>query len=242
MLINLFATDYMNFTKRVIFLLIVCLSISTISFAQTDDLDFDQQNTEELAEEEWEDDDEIQVVDVESVENQNIVDQVYAYVDVVQDISQQEEGVVSWALYSDVSGFVAYAPNKERDIFLLKRYDVIKGYDEEESKNYIYIKEYIFNKNQAWDFIYERIYDNEGKLKYFVRRYNTYNSGCAEVAFEESEYFYNPNGDLVKKTYQIYDSQNNPLDIDNCYMDREVYDKYMLLQDFLRTNPLPLEE
>lgn len=232
----------MNFTKRVIFLLIVCLSISTISFAQTDDLDFDQQNTEELAEEEWEDDDEIQVVDVESVENQNIVDQVYAYVDVVQDISHQEEGVVSWALYSDVSGFVAYAPNKERDIFLLKRYDVIKGYDEEESKNYIYIKEYIFNKNQAWDFIYERIYDNEGKLKYFVRRYNTYNSGCAEVAFEESEYFYNPNGDLVKKTYQIYDSQNNPLDIDNCYMDREVYDKYMLLQDFLRTNPLPLEE
>lgn len=232
----------MNFTKRVIFLLIVCLSISTISFAQTDDLDFDQQNTEELAEEEWEDDDEIQVVDVESVENQNIVDQVYAYVDVVQDISQQEEGVVSWALYSDVSGFVAYAPNKERDIFLLKRYDVIKGYDEEESKNYVYIKEYIFNKNQAWDFIYERIYDNEGKLKYFVRRYNTYNSGCAEVAFEESEYFYNPNGDLVKKTYQIYDSQNNPLDIDNCYMDREVYDKYMLLQDFLRTNPLPLEE
>lgn len=232
----------MNFTKRVIFLLIVCLSISTISFAQTDDVDFDQQNTEELAEEEWEDDDEIQVVDVESVENQNIVDQVYAYVDVVQDISQQEEGVVSWALYSDVSGFVAYAPNKERDIFLLKRYDVIKGYDEEESKNYIYIKEYIFNKNQAWDFIYERIYDNDGKLKYFVRRYNTYNSGCAEVAFEESEYFYNPNGDLVKKTYQIYDSQNNPLDIDNCYMDREVYDKYMLLQDFLRTNPLPLEE
>ncbi len=232
----------MNFTKRVIFLLIVCLSISTISFAQTDDVDFDQQNTEELAEEEWEDDDEIQVVDVESVENQNIVDQVYAYVDVVQDISHQEEGVVSWALYSDVSGFVAYAPNKERDIFLLKRYDVIKGYDEEESKNYIYIKEYIFNKNQAWDFIYERIYDNEGKLKYFVRRYNTYNSGCAEVAFEESEYFYNPNGDLVKKTYQIYDSQNNPLDIDNCYMDREVYDKYMLLQDFLRTNPLPLEE
>lgn len=232
----------MNFTKRVIFLLIVCLSISTISFAQTDDVDFDQQNTEELAEEEWEDDDEIQVVDVESVENQNIVDQVYAYVDVVQDISQQEEGVVSWALYSDVSGFVAYAPNKERDIFLLKRYDVIKGYDEEESKNYIYIKEYIFNKNQAWDFIYERIYDNDGKLKYFVRRYNTYNSGCAEVAFEESEYFYNPNGDLVKKTYQIYDSQNNPLYIDNCYMDREVYDKYMLLQDFLRTNPLPLEE
>lgn len=232
----------MNFTKRVIFLLIVCLSISTISFAQTDDVDFDQQNTEELAEEEWEDDDEIQVVDVESVENQNIVDQVYAYVDVLQDISQQEEGVVSWALYSDVSGFVAYAPNKERDIFLLKRYDVIKGYDEEESKNYIYIKEYIFNKNQAWDFIYERIYDNDGKLKYFVRRYNTYNSGCAEVAFEESEYFYNPNGDLVKKTYQIYDSQNNPLDIDNCYMDREVYDKYMLLQDFLRTNPLPLEE
>lgn len=232
----------MNFTKRVIFLLIFCLSISTISFAQTDDVDFDQQNTEELAEEEWEDDDEIQVVDVESVENQNIVDQVYAYVDVVQDISQQEEGVVSWALYSDVSGFVAYAPNKERDIFLLKRYDVIKGYDEEESKNYIYIKEYIFNKNQAWDFIYERIYDNEGKLKYFVRRYNTYNSGCAEVAFEESEYFYNPNGDLVKKTYQIYDSQNNPLDIDNCYMDREVYDKYMLLQDFLKTNPLPLEE
>lgn len=232
----------MNFTKRVIFLLIVCLSISTISFAQTDDVDFDQQNTEDTTEEEWEEDDEILIVDVESVENQNIVDQVYAYVDVVQDISQQEEGVVSWALYSDVSGFVAYAPNKERDIFLLKRYDVIKGYDEEESKNYVYIKEYIFNKNQAWDFIYERIYDNEGKLKYFVRRYNTYNSGCAEVAFEESEYFYNPNGDLVKKTYQIYDSQNNPLDIDNCYMDREVYDKYMLLQDFLRTNPLPLEE
>lgn len=233
----------MNLTKKIIFFLIICLGISAMTFAQTDDVDFDQQNNSEEVEEEWEDDDEILIIDVESVENQNIVDEVYTNVDMIQDIYQQEEGVISWAMYSDVSGFVVYAPNKERDVFLLKKYDVVKGYDgKDETKNYVYIKEYIFNKNQAWDFIYERIYSNDGKLKYFVRRYNTYNSGCAEVAFEESEYFYNPNGDLIKKTYQIYDSQNNNLDIDDCYMDREVYDKYMSLQDFLRTNPLPLEE
>lgn len=231
----------MRFLKNIMTLVFICLGMNVMLFAQTDDMDFESINEE--TEGEWEDDDEILIVDVESVESQNSVDNIYEIVDLVQSRQQLEDDdesfAYSLALYSDVDGYVSYTPDKNRDAFLLKRYDVIKGYDDQE--HYTYIKEYVFNKNQAWDYIYERIYDGDnGNLIYFVRRYNTYNSGCAEVAFEESEYFYNSKGDLIKKTYQIYDSQNNPLSIDDCYMDRESYEKYMSVKDFLNANHLSL--
>jgi bleomycin hydrolase len=101
-----------------------------------------------------------------------------------------------------------------------------------------YIRETIYNDNQAWDFIYERIY-NDGKLIFFSRKFNTFNSGCTEVAFEHSKYYWNPENKLIRKTYDIYDVHNNALNSSNCSMLREEYEKYPLFSDFLAANPLP---
>ena len=73
----------------------------------------------------------------------------------------------------------------------------------------------------------------------FVRQYNTYNSGCAEVAFERSEYYWSESGELIRKTYEIYDSHNTSLDIQECWMEREVYDKIMDKESFLLAHPFP---
>jgi bleomycin hydrolase len=108
-----------------------------------------------------------------------------------------------------------------------------------EGNNIIYIGEVIFNENQAWDFFYERIY-NDGKLVFFSRKYNTFNSGCTQVAFECSKYYWSPQNKLIRKTYDIYDVHNNKLSKSNCWMLRENYEKYPFLTDFLAANPLSI--
>mgnify|MGYP000862951584 FL=1 len=89
----------------------------------------------------------------------------------------------------------------------------------------MYVREMILNENQAWDYIYERIFDENGLTRMFIRHYSTFNSACAAVAFELSEYFFDESGEVIKKTYEIFDGEHNPLNIDNCWMDREDYVK-----------------
>lgn len=228
----------MNFMQRAIMLAVVCFGVESICKAQADNSVYDNKALEESEVEEYtdeEEDAEILTFEVESVEGQSIVDEIFEKVDVVNDLIQADSNIVSWAEYSNESEIQPYLATAKNNAFLTKRYDVIHLED-----NSLYIKEYLFNKNQAWDYIYERMYNKEGNLIFFVRHYNTYNSACAEVAFEESEYFFNDNGDLIKKSYSIYDNQNNPLNIEDCYMDREIYDKYPLLSEFLNAIPLPL--
>lgn len=235
----------MNFIQKSLLLAVVCFGVESMCKAQADNSEYEYKVIEESIEkaneeeylEEEEEDTEVITLDVESVENQSVVDEIFEKVDAVNYLIQADSSISSWAVYSNESKIQSYVPNVQQDIFLSKRYDVIHLED-----STLYIKEYLFNKNQAWDYIYERIYNKEGRLIFFVRHYNTYNSTCAEVAFEESEYFFNNNGDLVKKSYNIYDNQNNHLDIEDCYMDREVYDKYSLLSEFLNAVPLPLNE
>lgn len=90
----------------------------------------------------------------------------------------------------------------------------------------MYVREMILNENQAWDYIYENIFDLNGKERLFIRHYSTFNSVCAEVAFELSEYFFNEQNELIRKTYSIVDGQHNPININDCWMDREEYLKY----------------
>lgn len=104
-------------------------------------------------------------------------------------------------------------------------------YQYPENKKITYICETIYNDNQAWDFIYERVY-NDNKLVYFARKYNTFNSGCTEVAFERSQYYWSPEDKLIRKTYDIYDAHDNRLSKSNCWMQREDYEKYPSLKDF----------
>ena len=228
---------------RILFnLIIYSIFLGLFSNIQAQEVSSESEEEFSLSEDvEWEDDEEIYELEVESVENQNMVDEVFNEIDIITDLLSEDTSLASWAVYSGSEGFLPYTSNKDLDAQLLKRYDVIMQTENEEQK-FTYIKEYIFNENQAWDFIYERIYSQDGNLRYFSRHYNTYNSGCAQVALEESDYFFNSAGELIKKTYSIYDSQNNPLDINDCFMERESYEKYMTLRDFLDANPLPLWE
>lgn len=243
----------MNISKETVkfLILVICLGIAGLANAQTDN-DYIEQSTEQDTvsgvfaddmsedQEQEEEDEEAVVLEAESEDAQIVVDNIFAFVDVVNDYIQQDTLVQRWAMYSDIGEIVPYIASKERDILLVKRFDVIRV-PSEAGDGFVYVKEYVFNENQAWDYIYERIYDAEGKLAFFERHYNTYNSGCAEVALEESQYFYNKSGVMVKKTYNIYDSQDNPLSIEDCYMDREDYEKYMSLQEFMQINPIPVE-
>ncbi|MCK9163078.1 MAG: hypothetical protein WCR29_05185 [Bacteroidales bacterium] len=105
----------------------------------------------------------------------------------------------------------------------------------------MYVREMILNENQAWDYIYENVFDENGVERLFIRHYSTFKSVCAEVAFELSEYFYDENNELIKKTYSIFDGQNNPLDIDDCWMEREDYLIYKNFDELNSKFNLPLE-
>lgn len=145
--------------------------------------------------------------------------------------------VVRFAKYEGDSRITDYFDNVESLHGLERRFDVI---EQNAKDTFFYCEEVVYNQNKAWDYIYERLYNQNGNLIYFARRYNTYNSGCAEVAFERSEYFWDKEGKLIKKTYEIYDSNNQPLEEQDCLMDREFYDKIMDKNTFLSVNPLPL--
>ena len=183
-------------------------------------------------------DEEATILEVDNSDLQEIVDKIYTLEDLVEDFLQQDSMVQYFVMYNTDLQIVPYINTKEIDTNILERYDVIKA-QTDLGEDFTYIKEYVFNKNLAWDYIYERIYDKNSKLCYFVRRYNTYNSGCAEVAFEHSEYFYDEQNNLIKKTYAIYDSNNNKLELDDCWMEREAYEQYFTLDSFLQTYPIP---
>ncbi len=109
------------------------------------------------------------------------------------------------------------------------------------SKKVMYVGEMILNENQAWDFIYETIFDEEGLTRMFIRQYSTFNSVCAQVAFERSEYFFDAQNEVIKKNYEIFDENHNPLNIDDCWMEREDYIKYKSFDELNSVLKIPLE-
>lgn len=233
----------MNLLKKIFLLSFTCLSFSTMLFAQVEDNSFDADvipSEESLTEgDEDEIDDEATIIEVETSEAQELVDKIYSIVDLIEDFRQQDTLIQRYAIYNYSPEIGAYLNTTETDTMLVTRFDVVVAKDENEEP-FTYVKEYVYSTNQAWDYIYERLYDKDSKLCYFVRHYNTYNSGCAEVAFEQSEYFFDSANQLIKKTYSIYDSNNTPLDYDACWMEREAYEKYSTFQEFIQDNPIPI--
>ncbi|MBR1774688.1 MAG: hypothetical protein IJ759_04090 [Bacteroidales bacterium] len=229
----------MNFIKKISVLLFVgCLSMG-ISFAQEPtESDYTETNTETIAESEEEFDAEATIVEPETLDARQDVDIIKVIIDIVADL-EENSGVEShFVIYNTDNNIVEYDETEQSSI--TQKFDVLKAKDNGD-EDFTFIRQTLYNENrQAWDYIYERIYDKDGKLIFFVRRYNTYNSGCAEVAFERSEYYYSDNGELIKKTYEIFDSNNNALDLDNCWMEREIYDQYKSYSEFIAKYPLPL--
>ncbi len=181
---------------------------------------------------------ESEIIEPETEDAQTSVDIINNILDIKDEIEKEETSVIRFAMYVGDSAIVEYDDSEQN--IITQKFDVIKAKDEEDY-DFTFIRQTIFNDNRkSWDFKYERIYNQDGKLIYFVRKYNTYNSTCAEVAFETSGYYYAETGQLVKKTYDLYDSNNNPLDLDNCWMEREIYNQYSTYQEFIDKYPLQL--
>ncbi len=194
---------------------------------------------EEETVEEYEPSDEEKVLQDETDQARERVIFVEDIVSYVQYLLEADSLVNRFAKYESEDAIVAFVATGTELEGLDRKFEVI---EQREETPFFYCKEYVFNENKAWDYIYERLYDESGKLIFFVRQYNTYNSGCAEVAFERSEYYWDESGELIRKTYEIYDSHNNPLDVQECWMEREGYDKIMDKADFLSTYPFPEQE
>lgn len=208
--------------------------LSFALFSQTpDSLDYsygqEDYYSEQQEEEVYEPSDEEKIIQDESDKAREVLLGTEDIVSFVHYLLDNDSLVVRYAKYDSEDQWVEYIGSNGASDTLLGKLDVI----DDKEEGFFYCKEYVFNENKAWDFIYERLYDKNGKLIFFVRQYNTYNSGCAEVAFERSEYYWDENGELIRKTYEIYDSHNQSLDIQDCWMEREVYDKIMDKETFL---------
>lgn len=104
------------------------------------------------------------------------------------------------------------------------------------------LRKMVFNENKAWDFVYDSYFDEEGDLRLFIRKYNTFDSECAEIAFEDSRYYFDKENHLVKKTYSIVDENNNNIELDYCWVDREPYTIYKTSKEAIKAIGLEVEE
>lgn len=232
----------MKFCKIICFLLILCFYYTNLKAQDVDTVNYLNYSEEIFYEEESEDyepSDEELILQDESDEAREFVLKVEDLLNYAVFLEENDSLTFRYALYKDSETLVEFSKQVSSFDDLEKRFDIVKSSGE---YNFFYCKEYTYNQNKAWDFIYERLYDENGKLILFIRHYNTYNSACAEVAFERSEYYWDVEGTLIRKTYEIFDSNNNPLNIEECWMEREFYDKVMELSSFQALYPFPLTE
>lgn len=156
-------------------------------------------------------------------------------------ISKQVDNIYK----KDTSKLELYVQLEEKD--LIKR---VPNYDEtpdtcfasynvirNDTGQIIYISEYPTSRSGDWFLIYENYFDNNGNLIAFVRKCSFFNSGCAEIVLEKSEYYYNQKHELVKKTYEITDGDKHPLNYKNCvFYYRYKYKIYNTLTKYLKNN------
>lgn len=229
----------MNFIKQIVVIFSIGLMFTNFLYAQQpieSGSEVVKEESETANDEEY--DNESTIIEPETEEAQQSVDIINNIIDIVADLEENDSLVSHFAIYNNNNTITSY--DEDEQYSMNQKFDVIKAKDDEDY-DFTFIRQTIFNANrQAWDFIYERIYNQDGNLIFFVRRYNTYNSGCAEVAFERSEYYYSAYGQLSKKTYEIFDSNNNALELDDCWMERELYDQIKSYQEFISKYPLPL--
>lgn len=229
----------MKFCKLIFLLIALCFLQGNLKAQDIDTVNYLDYNAEVFYEDESEDyepSDEEKIFQDESDEARELVLHIEDLLNYAVYLEDNDSLTYNYAIYKNSEDLVEYQEQLSSLEDLEKRFVIVNSKGE---FNFLYSREYVYNQNKAWDFIYERLYDEDGKLILFIRQYNTYNSVCAEVAFERSEYYFTKEGELVRKTYEIYDSNNNPLNIEECWMEREFYDKIMDLPSFFSTYPFP---
>lgn len=102
----------------------------------------------------------------------------------------------------------------------------------------IYIIEFPFSESGDWNIAYESYFDEKGNLVAFIRNCSFFNSKCADIVHEKSEFFYTADHNLVMKTYEIKDGKNKILDYNKCdFRYRFPYTKFTTLTDYLANHP-----
>lgn len=225
---------------RTIFILFLFLSLNV--FSQVDSIDVISNNQDgiEIALDDQEEeyvDEESSVIEAEGESAKALVksaEELLSYVNILID---RDSLVYHFCI---LKGETSIIPLIEGGGFIKldKKFDVIFYPN---TNKVMYVREMIMSENQAWDFIYERIFDENGLIKMFNRHYSTFNSACAEVAFELSEYFYDEKGEIIKKTFEIFDGGHNPLNINDCWMEREDYIKEKTFNELNAKYNLPIE-
>lgn len=113
-------------------------------------------------------------------------------------------------------------------------YNVIRDHN----GNIMYVAEFPYSVSGDWENIYESVFSESGNLLLFVRK-SSFMFSQAVVA-EKSQYYYNPDHKLLKKTYELKDGQENPIPdgtaIDFPY--RFPYEKYKTRKDWLDAHGL----
>ncbi len=118
-------------------------------------------------------------------------------------------------------------------------YNVIRNRD----GNVMYVAEFPYGESGDWENIYESVFNDKGDLILFVRKSSFLYSDSINtdiVVFEKSEYYYNSNHKLLKKTYEIKfaDQTGIPQGVKIDYAYRFPYEKYKTRKKWLRAHGL----
>ncbi len=73
----------------------------------------------------------------------------------------------------------------------------------------MYVAEFPYAKSGNWENIYESVFDKEGYLLKFIRKSSFVQDN--RLVSEKSEYYYNKKHELIKKTYEIKDHKDRPI-------------------------------
>src|SRR5574344_1408607 len=181
---------------------------------------------------------ESQIIEAKDYASQNIVSTAQMDLDYADTLEVKDSLVYHLCILKGEQEIIPYDRSSLEKTKIDRAFSIILFPN---SKKVFSVSEMIINDNGAWDFIYQRLFDTTGNTRAFVRKYNTFNSHCAQVAFEVSRYFFNDKGEQIAKTYQIFDQKDAPLDINNCEMAREDYIKEKNFSELNSKYAFPLE-
>jgi hypothetical protein len=107
----------------------------------------------------------------------------------------------------------------------------------------MYAAEFPYSESGDWENIYESVFNDKGDILVFVRKssffYNDANHSDV-IVYEKSEYFYNSDQKLIKKTYQLKfgDKTEIPQGVKIDFQYRFPYKKYMTRKKWLKAHSL----
>lgn len=102
----------------------------------------------------------------------------------------------------------------------------------------MYAAEFPYCASGEWENIYESIFDEQGNLLKFVRKSSFVSNNM--VVAEKSEYFYNSDHKLLKKTYERKDQNNKAIgdEVNINFKYRFPYERYKTRTEWLEAHGL----